>query len=109
MKIFLVLVISVLASSVFAQVDNIQVNINGRIYQCSGDGGVADQTCRNTAQAATSKYEACVAAGNYKPSCFSGAFNKKVNSCTVWSEACNNACVSAGNYKPNCFSQCYEN
>ena len=110
MKIFLALVISVLASSVFAQVDNIQVNVNGRIYQCSGDNGGVDQAelhCRKATEASTSKYQACISAGNYKPDCFNSAFGKKVNSCVLWSEACNKTCISAGNYKPDCYNSCY--
>ena len=110
MKIFLALVISVLASSAFAQVDNIQVNVNGRIYQCSGDGGQNDETkCCVTTDAAVSKFEACKKTGKYAPDCFSSAFGKQtLQSCTYWSETCNKTCKSVGLYAPDCYAQCYE-
>lgn len=107
MKFYLFIVFLFFSSLVFA--DNsidIQVMINGHVYQCFGDS--SSNTCTTAAKAALSKFNACLNGGASGSYCFQASFQSKVVSCIEWSEACNNSCnrtAASGSY---CFQSCYE-
>lgn len=106
MKFYLFIVFLFFSSLVFANDTlDIQVMINGYVYQCSGNN--SDNTCTTTANLSLSKFNACrnaVSSGEY---CFKSAFVPKVDSCKEWSEACYNSCKSSINSGEYCFKNCY--
>ncbi len=106
MKFSILLVCLLFANLGFADgADNVEVMVNGQVYQCSSGGAV--DSCRAETAAALTKNKACNTAGYSAGSCYQPAFTKKIASYTYWSQACNTTCSSAGYSAGSCYQSCF--
>ncbi len=108
MKMFAILFAFLSLNTAMAADPFVQVIINGQTYNCSG-GDSSETACLKVVDAANAKFKACVAAGYSGGSCYNLAFSgKKVNDCTMWSDACNDACKQAGYSAGSCYNSCFQ-